>query len=44
MPKVKFFAVTDGFGEDELSSRIQPDISDWTEVTDDQPSTSLTLE
>lgn len=36
MPKVKFFAVTDGFGEDELNSRIQPDISDWTEVTDDQ--------
>lgn len=36
MPKVKFFAVTDGFDADELSSRIQPDISDWTEVTDDQ--------
>ena len=36
MPKVKFFAVTDGFGEDELNSRIQPDITDWTEVTDDQ--------
>lgn len=28
--------VTDGFGEDELNSRIQPDISDWTEVTNDQ--------
>jgi hypothetical protein len=36
MPKVKFFAVTDGIGEDELSSRIRPDISDWTEVTNDQ--------
>lgn len=36
MPKVKFFAVTDGFGEDELNSRIQPDISDWTEVTNAQ--------
>ena len=36
MPRVKFFAVTDGFGEDELNNRIQPDISDWTEVTDGQ--------
>ena len=36
MPKVKFFAVTDGFGEDELNSRIHPDVSDWTEVTNDQ--------
>ena len=36
MPKVKFFAVTVGDGEDELNSRIQPDISDWTEVTNDQ--------
>jgi flagellar biosynthesis chaperone FliJ len=36
MPRVKFFAVTNGFGEDELNNRIQPDISDWTEVTDGQ--------
>jgi len=36
VPRVKFFAVTDGFGEDELNNRIQPDISDWTEVTDVQ--------
>ena len=39
MPRVKFFAVTAGYAlyaEDELNNRIQPDISDWTEVTDGQ--------
>ena len=37
MPKVKFFA-TSGCYEysDELSSRLFNDISDWTEITNDQ--------
>jgi len=36
MPKVKFFAVSTAAYNDELSSRLLNDISDWTEITSDQ--------
>ena len=37
MPRVKFFAVYENsYAPDELNNRLLPDISDWTEITDDQ--------
>jgi hypothetical protein len=37
MPKVKFFAVYENsYAPDELNNRLLPDISDWTEITNDQ--------
>ena len=37
MPKVKFFATSGRYEySDELSSRLFNDISDWTEITNDQ--------
>jgi hypothetical protein len=37
MPKVKFFATSSTYSHfDELSSHLINDISDWTEITDDQ--------
>jgi len=36
MPRVKFFAVSTAAYNDELSSRLLNDISDWTEITSDQ--------
>jgi uncharacterized protein YwgA len=37
MPRVKFFATSSTYSRfDELSSHLINDISDWTEITDDQ--------
>ena len=37
MPRVKFFAVYENsYAPDELNNRLLPDISDWTEITNDQ--------
>jgi hypothetical protein len=39
MPRVKFFAVErsyEGRRDEEICDRLLPDISDWTEITNDQ--------